>query len=215
MASSSRSGLQSPLHTFRGGLMNKSDRQIMDCVIDGQVELFEELVRRHRASMLRAAESKLRNRSQAEDAVQDCFLSAFARRRTFNPEFSFRGWLWTILLNVCRTQFRREARHASQLSLSGAVLVANEPATTETGLSELLRAERSEILADLLDQIPELEADALRLRFFGELQFDEIAQAMNCSLSGARTRVRRGLERLAELARRGSLCAYDGDDHEL
>jgi RNA polymerase sigma-70 factor (ECF subfamily) len=194
--------------------MNKSDRQIMDSVIGGQIELFDELVRRHRTSMLRAAESKFRNRSQAEDAVQDCFLSAFARRHTFNPKYSFRGWLWTILLNVCRTQFRREARHATQ-SLSYEALAANEPATPETGLSELLRAERSEFLADLLDQIPDFEADALRLRFFGELQFDEISQAMNCSLSGAKTRVRRGLERLAELARRDSLCAHDGDDHEL
>ena len=195
--------------------MNKTDRRIMERVIGGQVELFGELVRRHRASMLRAAESKLRNRTQAEDAVQDCFLSAFARRHTFNPDDSFRGWLWTILLNVCRTQFRRETRHAAQVSLSGEFLAANEPSTSETGLSELLRAERSEILADLLDQIPELEADALRLRFFGELQFDEIAQAMNCSLNGAKTRVRRGLERLAQLARRDSLCAHDGDDHEL
>jgi RNA polymerase sigma-70 factor (ECF subfamily) len=192
--------------------MNNSDRQIMAGVIGGQIELFDELVRRHRASMLRAAESKLRNRSLAEDAVQDCFLSAFARRHTFNPEYSFRGWLWTILLNVCRTQFRRETRHAAQASLSGESLATNEPITTETGLTELLRAERSEILADLLDQIPEFEADALRLRYFGELQFDEIAQAMNCSLSGAKTRVRRGLERLAELACRDSLCAHDGDD---
>ena len=191
--------------------MSHSDNQIMVSVIDGRVELFDELVRRHRASLLRAAVSKLRNPALAEDAVQDCFLSAFARRHTFNPEFSFRGWLWTILLNVCRTQFRREARQP-KTTLTKETLAANEPTTSDTGLTELLRAERGEVLADLLDQIPELEADALRLRFFGELQFDEIAQAMSCSLSGAKTRVRRGLERLAQLARRDSLCAHDGED---
>lgn len=191
--------------------MPESDNQIMVCVIDGEVELFDELVRRHRGSLLRAAVSKLRNPAMAEDAVQDCFLSAFARRHTFNPEFSFRGWLWTILLNVCRTQLRRETRQPKS-TLTRQTLAANEPVTTDSGLSELLRAERCELLADLLEQIPELEADALRLRFFGELQFDEIAQAMNCSLSGAKTRVRRGLERLADLARRDSLCAHDGED---
>lgn len=191
--------------------MPESDNQIMVCVIDGEVELFDELVRRHRSSLLRAAVSKLRNPAMAEDAVQDCFLSAFARRHTFNPEFSFRGWLWTILLNVCRTQLRRETRQPKS-TLTRQTLAASEPVTTDSGLSELLRAERCELLADLLEQIPELEADALRLRFFGELQFDEIAQAMNCSLSGAKTRVRRGLERLADLARRDSLCAHDGED---
>jgi len=191
--------------------MSQTDNQIMVRVIDGRLELFEELVRRHRAALLRAAVSKLRNSALAEDAVQDCFLSAFARRRTFNPEFSFRGWLWTILLNVCWTQYRRETRQP-ETALTREMLMTNEPETCETGLTELLRAERSELLSDLLARIPESEADALRIRFFCELQFGEIAQAMNCSRNGVRTRVRRGLERLAGLARRDSLCVQGGEE---
>jgi RNA polymerase sigma-70 factor (ECF subfamily) len=44
-----------------------------------------------------------------------------------------------------------------------------------------------------------VQADALRLRFFGGLKFEEIAGAMQCSLSTAKNRVRWGLERMAEL----------------
>ena len=69
-----------------------NDQEIMERVQSGQVELFDELVRRHQASMLRAAVSKLRDQAIAEEAVQDAFLAAFAHRNTFRSEFSFRGW---------------------------------------------------------------------------------------------------------------------------
>ena len=45
----------------------------------------------------------------------------------------------------------------------------------------------------------EPQADALRLRFFGGLKFEELAAAMNSSVSGAKLRVKQGLLRLAEL----------------
>jgi RNA polymerase sigma-70 factor (ECF subfamily) len=61
-----------------------------------------------------------------------------------------------------------------------------------------MATERSERLNALLDQLPEKQADALRLRFFGGLKFREIAAAMNCSLSTAKNRVRWGLTEMAE-----------------
>ena len=66
-------------------------------------------------------------------------------------------------------------------------------------LDQLLWTERQEQLRDALDRLPEVQADALRLRFFGGLKFEEIAAAMECSLNGAKMRVKHGLLKLAEL----------------
>ena len=186
-----------------------TDQYLMMRVLDGQVELFDELVKRHRASMLRAAVSKMRNQATAEDVVQDTFLAAFARRVTFDPQYSFRGWLWTILLNTARTQLTLDRRRYDRLA-EVATNIAR-PVTTETGLDLLLRVEQSELLEQFLGELPEAEADALRLRFFGGLQFDEIAQAMAISLNGARKRVCRGLERLAGLLRKTQSIGFDGE----
>jgi RNA polymerase sigma-70 factor (ECF subfamily) len=71
--------------------------------------------------------------------------------------------------------------------------------STEAPLSQLLAKERSEQLEFLLGRLTLVQADALRLRFFGELKFHEIADAMQCSLNTAKNRVRTGLERMAEL----------------
>ena len=66
-------------------------------------------------------------------------------------------------------------------------------------LTGLMARERREILEQLLERFSAVQADALRLRFFGGLKFQEIADTMQCSLCTAKNRVRWGLLRLAEL----------------
>lgn len=187
--------------------MPLDDHEIMRLVVAGRADLFGELVRRHRSALLRAALSKLRTTADAEDAVQETFLAAFRAQQTFDPAYSLRGWLWTILLNVCRRHVRRTPPTTSLSDVN----FRCEPVTTTTGLSELLIAERSTALSELLERMPEVQADALRLRFFGELQFNEIAQAMQCSLNAAKDRVRKGLEHLAFLAHQNSSLCREGD----
>jgi RNA polymerase sigma-70 factor (ECF subfamily) len=63
----------------------------------------------------------------------------------------------------------------------------------------MLLLERREQLRLALEQLPEAQADALRLRFFGGLKFEEIAAAMESSVSGAKVRVKQGLIKLASL----------------
>lgn len=185
--------------------MDLDDIQIMQRVQAGEVELFDLLVRRYQVPLLNVAWSKLGDSTWAEDVVQDAFLAAFAARATFNPAFSFRTWMWTILLNLYRRQWhRRESRPREHPLLSVAksdVPGWQEPATHDTALAQALRIERREQVHRLLARLPEAEADALRLRFFGGLQFAEIALAMGSSLSAAKQRVRRGLTELAEQLR--------------
>ena len=186
----------------------------MERVRSGQVALFDELVNRHRSSMLRTAVSKLRNRNQAVagEAVQDAFLSAFAHRHTYRCEYSFRGWLWTILLNTCRSLARRELGRIDRASAQYDFEVSNEPCSSDDALVRLVRAEQAALLFRFLNELPEVQADALRLRFFGELKFDEISQVMNCSTNGAKQRVRSGLERLSAALRRADFSSIDAND---
>ena len=128
--------------------MNLSDTDIMAAVQQGHTELFDRLVERYRPRLLRFAVSKLGHVQRAEDAVQEALLAAFTARDSYDNRFAFSTWLWTILLNVCRREWRRgNARtHVSVAAFNP------EPATPETGLSAVLAAERSELLLRLLDQ---------------------------------------------------------------
>lgn len=183
--------------------MAADDAMIMQAVQRGDFDQFDLLVERYRLPLLRVAGSKLGDSTWAEDVVQEAFLAVFAARHTYNPQFAFRTWLWTILLNLCRRQLKRHHNQPrqtpqSQLSSGSSTRKPPEPVEWETGLSRLLQSERRERLTMLLNELPEPQGDALRLRFFGELKFAEIAEAMNSSISGAKRRVQTGLLALAE-----------------
>lgn len=187
--------------------MAADDATLMQAVQKGDLEPFDLLVARYRLPLLRVAQSKLGDAAWAEDVIQETFLAVYAARHTYNPEFAFRTWLWTILLNLCRRHLRRRSRQprqvpSSQFPAQNAEQTSwPEPVEWETGLSRLLQKERREQLSELLNDLPEVQGDALRLRFFGGLKFAEIAAAMNSSVSGAKRRVRNGLFALAEKMR--------------
>jgi RNA polymerase sigma-70 factor, ECF subfamily len=185
-----------------------SDQALMRRVQAGEAALFSEIVRRYEAALRRVAASRLGQAEWAEDVVQETFLAAYKGRHTYRPELSFRTWLWTILLNQCRRSWGGQVRRPRLLNWGDQTAENVAPAIYQASIERggqpwegLLARERAGLLEQLLGQLPPAQADALRLRFFGELKFDEIADTMGCSLLTAKNRVKSGLLRLAELAR--------------
>jgi RNA polymerase sigma-70 factor (ECF subfamily) len=176
------------------------DGTLIARVLAGETQAFAELVARYQDPLLRLAKSRLGNRDWAEDVVQETLLCAFKSLRSYDSRYSFRTWLWTILLNQCSRHFQKRQRQAEILASAVEVLPATDqqhirPETSPPDL--LLAKEQTEVLAQVLAALPPEQADALRLRFFGELKFQEIADVQGCSLTTAKNRVRFGLLRMA------------------
>lgn len=191
---------------------SRTDGAIVADVLSGRREEFAELVARYQGPLARLAENRLGRRDLAEDAVQETFLCAFKSLHSYDSKFSFRTWLWTILLNQCRRSLKKGARTPQVRVWSDHDSTGDESASSGERIaghdlgpsSNLLAKERSEELATHLARLPEAQADALRLRFFGELKFHEIADAMGCSLATAKNRVRWGLTALSSMMREES-----------
>jgi RNA polymerase sigma-70 factor (ECF subfamily) len=179
--------------------MSLSDSDILTRVQRGEQELFGQLVLRYADRFLRVADSKLGDRAAAEDVVQDTFLAAFEARDSYNSQFAVSTWLWTILLNLCRTRWKQRQRRPWEQTgaISDAAAIPQSQPDAAV-LTRLIAREECELLHRLLDELPEPQADALRLRFFGGLKYEEIASATECTLSGAKRRVKTGLQKLAE-----------------
>jgi RNA polymerase sigma-70 factor (ECF subfamily) len=177
----------------------------MEQVQAGDLDRFVLLIRRYQRPLIRAALDRLGDRDWADDIVQETFLAAYAARASYNPSFSFRTWIWTILINLCKRQWKRKALRPSLLPLSDWIASdrgqANHPEIPSTAHGCLVQTEQVDRVRSLLAQLPEDQADALRLRFFGDLTFPEIAVAMGCSLNTAKSRVRYGLEKLGRALR--------------
>jgi RNA polymerase sigma-70 factor, ECF subfamily len=178
----------------------KDDRKLMRRIQNGEVELFDQLVEKYRAALLRFARSKLLDPADAEDIVQEAVFAAYEARDSYNPQFAFSTWLWTILLNLSHRWRHRTIRHRQLISQT-IDHSTREPAIPPVALNQLLIEERNVRLIEMLEDLNEAQADAIRLKFFGDLTFQEIADAMNCSLSGAKKRVKTGLLQLSEKLR--------------
>lgn len=209
------------------------DGALLAALLAGDAEAYRQLVARYQRPLWRVARSRLGRDDWAEDAVQETFLCVVKWLHTYDSRYSFRTWLWTILLNQCHRQLKKGARAAflatgnssvRELPAGPAAMeeIASQLSDTPGPAYQLLAKERAELLDTLLRQLPDVQADAIRLRFFAGLQFQEIATATNCCLSTAKNRVRWGLLKLAELlGPTGEFASWsqalggatDADDH--
>jgi len=183
-----------------------SDGTLIADVLSGKTERFAIIVNRYQRALLNVAKSRLGRDDWAEDVTQEAFLCAFKSLKSYDSTYSFRTWLWTILLNQCRRHYQKSQRKPQvnlwtdgqardDFSLEQEALLESE---TETAESQLMAKEQTEKLERMFGMLPEAQADALRLRFYGGLKFQEIANAMGCSLSTAKNRVRWGLTAISE-----------------
>lgn len=113
------------------------------------------------------ARSILRNRDDAEDAVQQAALRAFERIHTFDESRPFKGWWFAILRNCCVDLLRR-SKSATTQSLEGIDLPSPPPPDTSDW--EQLNA----AMARLSDDHREI----LRLRYFADLNYRELAETL-------------------------------------
>lgn len=170
-------------------------------VLAGNPESFGLIVDRYEQALLRVAFSRLGQRDRAEEAVQETFFNAFRSLHTYDSRYSFRTWLWTILLNQCRRQYQKSQRKPTTISWESVDFDDGpmpHPADASTPDAVAISREKKAVLEALLTKLPPSQADALRLRFYGGLKYQEIADTTHCSLSTAKNRVREGLLRLSE-----------------
>lgn len=178
-----------------------TDGEIITAVTAGDRDKYAVIVNRYRPALLNLARSYMPDSASAEDAVQQAFLNSYRWLSTYDSRYSFRTWLWTILLNVCRRQAEKMSRQrCASLEHSDP---AGEAANIDQGhaapLEGLIRDERREQVQALLASLSDTHAEAIRLRFFGDMKFQEIADAQGCTLSAAKARVRNGLMQLSRL----------------
>ena|SRR5436190_6141380 len=180
--------------------MPLTDGDLLSAIQRGDDSAFVELMNRYRPRLLRFAVRATGNAGLAEDLVQDTFTAVHSASASYDSRFAVSTWIWTILLNLCR-KHRRGERSRERVHQAWAATAAARR-DQDTAIDELVRDDEARRLRERLALLPLPQADALRLRFFAELSFDEIAAAMNSSVSGAKARVRKGLTALSEQLRR-------------
>jgi RNA polymerase sigma-70 factor (ECF subfamily) len=144
-----------------------------------------EVYRRRFTTFLRLGYALLGDSEQARDAVQETFAAALRARASFRGEGSLDGWLWQMMLNVCRQERRHRARYAD---FEPPELAGNGHPPTWPELRAAIAA------------LPEQERTTVFLYYYGALTQDEAAEVLGvrpgtvaATLNHARAKLRTAL----------------------
>ena len=179
-------------------------QDLIACVLAGDEVAARKLHDAHYPATLRLAYMLLQNRQDAEDVTQETFVYAFEHLAQYNPRRSaFRTWLKVIVTSRCQDlQRRRRVRWLSLQELAEAGLEPEDEAPEHQPDLVLELVGIQQVVWEALKQVPRKSRQALILRYFGDLSYPEMAQALGCPVSTAKSRVVYGHQVLARLLER-------------
>lgn len=155
----------------------------------------EQLVRQH-APQVRALALRLcASESDADDAVQETFLTAYRKWHTFKGDSKPSTWLYTIAVRICRRHLRRTIpRRKRTFALesglpAGAAPLASPP--EDAPISRSIRAEALDALQSRIAELPERFRVPLVLKDVLELPIADVAKALDIKPETVKTRVHR------------------------
>jgi RNA polymerase sigma-70 factor, ECF subfamily len=169
----------------------------------GDVQAFEELVRRYDRNVFRIAQHITHNREDAEDVVQDAFLKAYSNLEQFQGQSKFYTWLVRIAVNEALMKLRR-VKPGRVVSLDEDVKTEEDSLPREVAdwspnpEQQYNQAELREILTRTIQGLPTSFRTVFVLRDVEGLSTEETAEALELSIPAVKSRLLRARLQLRE-----------------
>src|SRR5262245_37591135 len=169
------------------------DEEIVERVRKGEAALFEVLIRRYNQRLYRVARSILRDDHEAEDVMQQAYVSAYAHLDQFAGRARFSTWLTRIAVHEALARARRRARWEGLDPMDDDS--ENPPAALrDVRPDPEVQAQATELkrlLESVIDGLPEIYRSAFVLREAEGLDTAEVAECLEISEEAVRTRLNR------------------------
>ena len=176
-------------------MVTAEDDRLVEAVLMGKVEAFGGIVRKYEKVIFNLMYRATGSQEEAADLTQDAFLKAYDRLHTFRAGGRFHPWLYTLSVNVARDYLRKRQRQP-KTSLRDPETIAETAFGDSNAIADADRSADIRSLFEILRNLPLDDREALLLRFREGLKMNEIAEKLGLSVSGAKMRVQRGLQKL-------------------
>src|SRR5512146_172814 len=183
-------------------------------IMAGEQTAFAMLMRRFNRQLYRLARAIIRDDTEAEDALQDAYLSAYRSLSQFRGDSSLATWLSRLVINQCLQRLRRNERRQNVIPMIPSPAdeeldrIASDEFAAPDEATE--RAQMRDILERKIDALPESFRAVLVLRSVEELTVEETAECLGIPAETVRSRHFRARSLLREaLAREVDLAERD------
>ena len=175
-----------------------SDEKLILRFQEGDINAYNELVKRYKDRLLNFVLRYFNNVEQAEDVVQDTLIKLYTHASYYKNVAKFSTWIFTIAKNNALTELRKNKRKKtdSLWTDDGQVIDIN---SIEESLDSKVQNEIAiDELKIFLDEIPQIFRMAVVLRDFQELSYEEISKILEIPIGTIKSRINRGRIQLAE-----------------
>jgi RNA polymerase sigma-70 factor (ECF subfamily) len=189
------------------------DEEIVARVRGGDTAFFEVLMRRHNRSLYRAVRAVLRDDTEAEDVMQQAYLSAYAHLHQFAGQARFSTWLLRIGVNEALGRLRQRRRHLQPIEDQEQTEDRTTPGALEdrmpTPEDRAADHELAVLLEGIVDGLPATYREVFVLRLVEGLDTAETAAVLDLSQEAVKQRLHRAREMVqgSVEARMGSAAA--------
>ena len=168
------------------------DRATAIRIATGDAAAFESLMRQYNRRLYRLARATLRDRTEAEDVLQDVYIRAFQSMGSFRGDASLATWLSRLVLNECFARMRRTVRRENVVPMVSASQHAESTRMiideSDSPDGEVGRVQLRELLERKVDALPETFRTVFVLRSVEELSVDETAETLGIPEETVRSR---------------------------
>ena len=169
-----------------------SDLEIIQRINEGDIKLFEILIRRYDPFLYRIGRTYRYNHEDTEDLMQDAYINAYCNLKKFQNRSSFKTWLTRIILNVCyqkqhKLSFKNEIISDNVQNEKSNILFSHSTDNEKIAMNK----ELGHVLENAIHEIPEDYRIVFTLRELNGLSVAETAEVLDITESNVKVRLNR------------------------
>jgi RNA polymerase sigma factor (sigma-70 family) len=182
----------------------RRDLALIQAALAGQNKAYEALLELYQKSVFHVVLRIVRDADDAQDLTQEAFTKAFRNLMLYTPQFAFSTWVFRIATNhsidfLRRKKIKTRSIHAGLYNEQGDTFTLDVPDQDPNPQEAYMCQQRRELLQRLVAKLAPRYARVVRMRYFEELTYEEIAAQLQLPLGTVKGQTFRARELLLEL----------------
>ncbi len=174
-----------------------SDIELIDETLGGNQAAYADLVKRHQRFVFTLAMRFAKNREDAEEIAQDCFIKAYRSLSSFQKQSKFSTWLYSIVYTTAMTFLRKRRVDTDSIDDENTYIqLESQSSGMKNNMAE--NRSRSYYLNQAIEQLLPDDATIITLFYMGEQSLEEIGQTLGIDPNTVKVKLFRARQRLKE-----------------
>jgi len=180
------------------------DFKLIDMAVDGDEQAYAKLLTRYKRYVYHMILKMVRNVDDSEDLTIESFAKAFKSLHRFKKDFTFSTWLFRIATNNTIDFIRKKKLHTLSISNTytdddGQSVSIEVEDGSPNPQEEAIKAQKEELIQVFVAMLPAKYQKLVRLRYFNELSYEEIAVELEAPLGTVKAQLHRARELMFDL----------------